>query len=131
MISEEAKPIKEIMAEAKAAEDAQQFDIAERLYQNVLQQDSLNEHAFSRLMIIYRKQKEKKKELDLIDDAISAYQQFYKAKQHRTKTITTISNKLNKAFGLTDRKGNALYLPEPIATWQKRKESLEKRKKKK
>jgi hypothetical protein len=33
--------------------------------------------------------------------------------------------------GLADRKGKAFYLPEPLAKWQRRKDLLEKKMKKK
>jgi len=35
--------------------------------------------------------------------------------------------KLNKSFGLVDKKGTKLYSPEPIGRWQKRKEIVEKK----
>ena len=82
-------------------------------------------------MIIYRKKKDVKNELQIINTAIKAYKEFYASKKHATKNITAISNKLNKSFGFTDKKGNTLYTPEPIATWLKRKDLIEKKKKKK
>lgn len=124
----QSKSVKDILAEAKAAEAEDNLDDAITLYQEALQQDQLNELAYNRLMVIYRKQKEVKKELAIINTALVNYQKFNKTQQRTTKTITTLSNKLNKAFGLTDKKGNSLYLPEPAATWQKRKELLLKKK---
>jgi two-component SAPR family response regulator len=126
----ESKAVKELIAEAKSAEEDDQPEQAAALYEQALQQDKLNEYAYNRLMIIYRKLKDKKKELQIINTAIKAYEDFYASKKHTNKSITTISAKLNKSFGLTDKKGQALYTPEPIATWQKRKELLERRKKK-
>lgn len=124
----ESKSVKDILAEAKAAETEDNLDDAITLYQDVLQQDELNELAYKRLMVIYRQQKELKKELAIINTALVNYQKLYKAEQRTTKTITTLSNKLTRAFGLTDKKGNNLYLPEPAATWQKIKELLLKKK---
>ena len=126
----EVKAVKEIITNAKTAEDAGEPERAAELYEQALQQDKLNEYAYNRLMIIYRKLKNKKKELQVINSAIDGYEEFYASKKHTTKSITTISNKLNKSFGLADKKGHALYRPEPIATWQKRKELLQKRMKK-
>ena len=127
----EVKTVKETIAQAKAAEEGEQPETAVGFYEQALQLDQLNEYAYNRLMIIYRKLKDKKKELLIIDAAIKAYKEFYASKKHATKSITAISNKLNKSFGLADKKGTALYTPEPIATWLKRKELLEKKKKKK
>ncbi|MEO5984840.1 MAG: hypothetical protein ABIP80_05005 [Ferruginibacter sp.] len=130
MPKSETKPVKEIITEAKTAEDSGQLETAAELYNQALQQDELNEYAYNRLMIIYRKKKDVKNELHIINTAIKAYKDFYASKKHITKNISAISNKLNKSFGLTDKKGNTLYTPEPIATWLKRKELIEKKKKK-
>jgi tetratricopeptide (TPR) repeat protein len=127
----EVKTVKETIAQAKAAEEGEQPETAVEFYEQALQLDQLNEYAYNRLMIIYRKLKDKKKELQIINTAIKAYQKFYSSKKHTTKSIKAISDKLNKSFGLADTKGTALYTPEPIATWQKRKELLERKKKKK
>ncbi|MEP6594853.1 MAG: hypothetical protein ABJA71_02855 [Ginsengibacter sp.] len=125
----EVKTVKEALTEAKAAEDSGQPETAAELYEKTLQNDQLNEYAYNRLMIIYRKLKDKKKELQIINKAIKAYKDFYASKKNTTKSVTAISNKLNRSFGFTDKKGNTLYIPEPIATWQKRKELLERKKK--
>ncbi len=53
--------IKEILTEAKSAEQSQQFDVAETLYRQVIQQDALNEFAYDRLIIIYRKKRKKER----------------------------------------------------------------------
>ena len=127
----EVKTVKETIAQAKAAEEGERPATAVEFCEQALQLDQLNEYAYNRLMIIYRKLKDKKKELQIINTAIKAYQKFYSSKKRTTKSITEISNKLNKSFGLADKKGTALYTPEPIATWQKRKELLERKKKKK
>ncbi|MEO7800438.1 MAG: hypothetical protein ABIR81_00480, partial [Ginsengibacter sp.] len=127
----ERKPIKDILAEAKTAEGEAQPINAVTLYEQALKQDTLNEQAYGRLMVIYRKQKDSQKELAIINTALAAYKQFYKTQQRTTKTITTLSNKLNKAFGLTDKKGNSVYLPEPLATCEKGKICCLRRKRKK
>ena len=131
MSQQELKTVKETITEAKAAEDFGKSDTAVELYEQALQKDRLNEYAYNRLMIIYRKLKDKKKELHIINTAIKVYKEFYASKKRSTKSIKEISNKLNRSFGFTDKKGNTLYTPEPIATWQKRKELLEKKKTKK
>lgn len=123
----ELKTIKETLAEAKNAENLEQPETAAGLYEKALQQDKLNQDAYNRLMIIYRKLKDKKKELQVINSAVKAYKDFYASKKRTSKSITALSNKLNKSIGLIDKKGNTLYVPEPIATWQKRKELLEKK----
>jgi len=56
----EVKTVKETITEAKAAEDSGETESAVELYEQALQQDKLNEYAYNRLMIIYRKSKDKK-----------------------------------------------------------------------
>jgi hypothetical protein len=120
--------IKQMMEKAKMAEEAD-IDSAIAEYENIIKSDQLNEHAYNRLMILFRKKKDLKKELSLINSGIREYEKFYKTKARISKKVNELSDKLKKAVGLVDRKGQNLYDPEPIATWKKRKAMLEKRKK--
>jgi len=100
-------------------------------YQNILRSNPLDQKAYNRLMIIYRKLKAYKKELDIINSAIKSFERFYQAnKKNADRKVSSISKQLNKALGLTDNKGKAIHVQEPIATWRKRKELLLKRMKK-
>ena len=78
-------------------------------------------------MIIYRKQKDYKAELDIIDQGIKAYSDLYEKGKSKSKKVIDISSKLAKTFGLVDKKGKSNYEPEPIGTWMKRKAVVEKR----
>lgn len=72
-------------------------------------------------MTIFRRQKEYKKELRVINNGIKVFEKFYRSQSHhKSKSITEISNKLNRSVGLADKKGNSLYSPEPIAKWKKK-----------
>ena len=85
-------------------------------------------------MIIYRKQKKYKEELDVINKALQHFKE-YQDKKSSAKTknaaINKLSKSLNKSLGLTDKKGNFLYEPEPVPTWKKRKATVEKKLKRK
>ena len=82
-------------------------------------------------MIIYRKLKQPTKELSIIDDAIKAFLAHNKTSPTGKNTkVIQLSKQLNILVGLTDKKGNALHDPEPIATWKKRKALLQQRMKK-
>jgi hypothetical protein len=116
------KKVKE--AEADAKEDPA-TGIKE--YEEAIKKNALAEKAYDRLMIIYRKEKNYKKELRIIIAGIKAFETFYRSKKSRSKKIADISQKLNRSFGFTDKKGNTLYDPEPIARWKKRKEVVEKK----
>ncbi len=78
-------------------------------------------------MIMYRKLKDYKKELAVIDRGIKAFEDFYGSKVSKSKKAAEISNKLAKSLGLIDKKGNSTYDPEPIGKWKKRRLVVEKR----
>src|SRR5688572_27576519 len=118
--------IKQAIEEAGDAEEKDNLE-AIRGYEEVIKKDPLAEKAYDRLMILYRKEKEYKKELKLINAGIKAFESFYRSRKSGSKKIAEISKKLNRSFGFTDKKGNAVYDPEPIARWKKRKLTVEKR----
>ena len=105
------------------AEAEEKVDVATAIkeYEDAIKKNALAEKAYDRLMILYRKEKNYKKELRIIIAGIKAFESFYKSKKNRSKKIADISQKLNRSFGFTDKKGNSHYDPEPIARWKKRK----------
>ena len=121
--------IKKTIEEADVKEK-DDVPLAIKDYEEAIQKDPLLEKAYDRLMILYRKEKNYKAELKLINSGIKAFENFYKSKKTGSKKIAEISKKLNRSFGFTDKKGNAVYDPEPIARWKKRKVTVEKRIKK-
>ena len=124
---ESSPSIKELTAKAKEAEKSDP-DAAIDLYQQVLKEAPLQIHAYDRLMMLYRHEKNYKKERSLINSGIKTFENFYKEQSGKpAKKISEISKKLNNAFHLVDKKGNSLYNPEPIDRWQKRKQTVEKR----
>ena len=122
----------ELLEQAKAAEAADDLKKAEQLYQRLLRQDTHNETAYNRLMIIYRKQKEFKKELETVKDGIAAFEEKYASsiKTPSNKKVSHLSTAFLKATGLANKKGKPSYLPEPLPKWHRRKEILEKKLKK-
>jgi hypothetical protein len=92
---------------------------------------------YDRLMIYYRKQKEYKKELQLINRALKVFgdqikrrgSQLFSAAKSRS-TVKKLSEKFSKLSGLMDKKGNPNFLPEPLARWTKRKQTVEQKIKK-
>ncbi|MEP6616727.1 MAG: bacterial transcriptional activator domain-containing protein [Ginsengibacter sp.] len=122
-------PVKEMIHHARIAESAGDQLTAVQHYEKIIRSDPLNEFAYDRLMILYRKNKDLKKELGTINSAIRVYEKFYKSRASKSKKINDISARLSKAVGLVDKQGMNLYDPEPIAGWKKRKSILEKKKK--
>lgn len=114
---------------AKAFEASADTERAAAAYEKAIKDNPLNEYAYDRLMIIYRKNKEYKKENAVIARAIKAFDQFYKnaSKVSRSKKIVSLSKAFMKSTGLADNRGKLLYQKEPLARWSKRKQVVEKR----
>jgi len=119
-----------VLQQALAAEKNNDLKMAEALYKKQLQQKAFNAALYTRLMIIYRKQKKYKEELDLINKGLQHFKNNETKKLSSKKispSIKKLSNNLNRKLGLTDKKGNSVYEPEPIPTWKKRKTTVEKK----
>jgi len=126
-LSETSPSINELTTRAAEAEKSDTAAAIE-LYNQVLKEDPLQIHAYDRLMILYRQEKDYKKELSIINAGIKTFETFYKEQSGKPgKKVSEISKKLNKAFHLVDKKGHSLYNPEPIDRWQKRKQTVEKK----
>ena len=123
--------IKEISDKAKYAESDNDIEQAATLYEQARKADPANQYPYDRLMIIYRKLKKYKEELRVINEGIKFFESFYKNKSQqiagKDKKIMELSNAFMKRVGLQDKKGKNLYFPEPIAKWQKRKETVQKK----
>ena len=122
-----------ILQQAAAAEKNDDLALAEKLYKKQMHQKAFNDFVYKRLMIIYRKQKRYKDELEIINKGLKHFEE-HRTKQSSKKNISTsikrLSSSLNKSLGLTNSKGKLLYEPEPIPSWEKRKEVVEKKLKK-
>ena len=122
---------KETIAKAGEAEDNSDLKKAITLYQQAIKKEPSKEHAYDRLMILYRKLKQYKEELDIINEGIGFFKDFYENKSYgltgENKKIIQLSNALMKSVGLKNLKGKNLYYPEPIPRWEKRKQVVEKK----
>lgn len=122
----------ELFAHAKDKEVAGEWEEAAALYEKLIKLHPLEEKAYDRLMIAYRKLKDPKKEMQVIKTGIDAFDELYKkSKKTPDRKVIQISKALQKATGLLDKKGELLYRPEPIGRWLKRKTTVEKQLKKK
>lgn len=110
------------MDRAKSFEQDGDLESAAALYEKVIRERPTFEAAYKRLVIIFRKQKELKKEKRLLESAIKAFQQLHSRtlRQPPTAGIRRISRAILKATGLEDRKGRSLYEREPIGSLRKR-----------
>lgn len=91
---------------------------------------------YDRLMIHYRKEKNYAEELKVVKQGIANFKKFFAQHQRSTvkkkkSKIEELSRLINKSTGLTDKKGNEVYLPEPLLKWLKRQATVEAKLKKK
>lgn len=127
--SKEPQSARDLLEKAKEFEQQNEPVQAAELYEKLIKTDPSNEFAYDRLMIIYRKEKEYKKELAVIKAGIKKFEEIHQSftKLTPSKRITDLSKKLLKATGLADKKGRPLHNREPVARWRKRKEVVEKK----
>jgi len=125
------KSKKELLKEARSQELEGKTNEAIKSYSLVISKDPLEAKAYNRLMILYRKLKEYKKELDIIKQAIGAYEKDIKDDQLIWKKANTKSAKLSlnlpKSMGLLNDKGLPVYEEPQIMTWRKRMETVQKK----
>jgi hypothetical protein len=125
---------KETIRKAKEAEDDDDIERAADLYEQVIKDEHADEFPYDRLMVIYRKLKRYKDELRVINSGIKSFENHFLKKPGKQSSkkmqLTKLSNAFMKTAGLTDKKGNNIYYPEPIAKWRKRKKVVEGRMKK-
>lgn len=122
--------VSELLEKAKELEASGDMEEAAQLYQTIIKKEPLNEFAYSRLMIIYRKAKEYKKELSVIKSGLKAFIDFHKSKTKRSlqnSKVSRLSKSILKSTGLLDTKGKQIYQIEPIGRWEKRRILVEKK----
>jgi hypothetical protein len=120
-VTSNTKSVKDLLADARQAESDGDPELAAGIYNEVLKKEKLNEQAFDRLMIIYRKLKDPGQEMNIIEKGIETFEsKNADVKIPGNKKILQLSTTLGKATGLFDKKGKSMYDPEPIARWKKR-----------
>ena len=121
----------ELLKEARSQELEGKTSDAIKSYSLVINKDPLQFGAYNRLMILYRKLKEYKKELAVIKQAIGAYEKDIKDDQTTWKKANSktarLSLSLAKSMGLINEKGLPVYEEPQIMTWRKRLETVQKK----
>lgn len=120
---------------AMAREQEEQGNIAEAgaLYEKIFAEDALNGQAVNRLLIMYRKLKQYRKEMQLLNAAIKAntgrVQQQQQAWSKKHPKAARASRSLLRSLGTKTRRTSAMpqYEEAIVATWRKRKENLAKK----
>ncbi len=117
--------------QAKEAEQAGETEEAAKIYSQALKNDPMDDIAYNRLMVYYRRQKDYKMELKIIQAAIAAHlrhaqetgQQWLKKNKKTARTAKA----LVKSLGLVDRRGLPKLETHQLATWRKRMTVVRKR----
>ncbi len=82
-------------------------------------------------MIIYRKQKEYRKELSIINKAIKTHEDNLRQEQKQwvsaNKKAARLSKNLATSLGLLTKKGLPVYEDKLVETWRKRKDLVAKK----
>lgn len=109
---------------AREAEQAGETDTAEKLYKQALKNDPLDDLAWNRLMVTYRRRKDYKQEQQIIKAAIAAHVQHAQDDQaawlKRNRKTARTAKALVKSLGLLDRKGMPKLETRQLEAWRKR-----------
>jgi tetratricopeptide (TPR) repeat protein len=123
--------VHELMKIGREQEGKSENTAATDSYKQVLKKDALNAGAYHRLMVLYRKQKDYKKELAVIQKAIQMYEKDIKQDQQawrkKNQQSADLSQDLAKALGLVNEDGLPVYEEPHISTWRKRLETVQKK----
>jgi tetratricopeptide (TPR) repeat protein len=124
-----ALKVEERNNEARQEEQAGNLQRAIKLYEQNIREEYADEYAFERLMIIYRKQKQYKDELRVINLGIDLFEHSLKEHLKQTlsrhmdgKKLELLSNAILKKTG---SKTQQAHFPDPIDKWMKRREIVE------
>ena len=97
--------IAETRQAAQQYEQDGKLDDAVAAYLSLLKKSPREEKNYNRLMILYRKLKQPKKEMEMITKAINVFSKQYDAKRKSSpRKVSQLSAALMKATGLTDKK---------------------------
>jgi hypothetical protein len=112
---------------AQLLEQRKDLAAAITLYEKLLIKIPNDLKIITRLMILYRKTTDYKKELTMIHEAIKIHNVQHTISTKAGKNVTAISRKLNIALGHTDKKGKPIMVPGEVEKLQKRKLTVTKK----
>lgn len=127
VVHKEGESMADLRDKARDLEKGGDLMSAIKTYRRILKRDPHHIDTYNRIMILYRKQKMYAEEVETIDEAIRHFSEFYAPRSVHNATVKRLSDRINKAFGMVDKKGRAVYEPGPIAAWKKRRVTAYKR----
>jgi tetratricopeptide (TPR) repeat protein len=116
---------------ARNLEREGKLEQAEKDYLKLLKSNPAVFEAYNRLLVIYRKQKEYRKELATVNQAIKAFNnhllEYQKAWVAKHKVAARLSKSLAVSLGVMDKKGLPVNDDPLLVKWKKRKEVISKK----
>lgn len=120
-----------LLSKARRAEQLGDIPEAAEIYERIAKQAPMETIVHNRLMVFHRREKNYRKELQVIQRAIAAYarhaQESQEAWLRRHKKTARLGKALVKSLGLTDRKGVPVLENRQVANWRKRLQVVKKR----
>src|SRR5690606_3330163 len=120
-----------LMDKARQLEKEGQHADALKIYRALTRRKHLNAEAYHRMMIILRKQKKYKTELEVIQRAMAAMEKSIAANQQAINDgnpeSAALSRELAKSLGLLDEAGRPVYEEPQLQNWRKRESVVAKR----
>ncbi len=117
------------LKQAKIAEEEGNIEEATALYEKAIKQLPFLEQPYNRLMVIYRKKKNLKDELRVINKALNLFIARHDTKKKLLKVpgkVAQLSKALLKEIGEGNKAFENTY-PRPIEKWMARKKTVEKK----
>ncbi len=116
-----------LIKQAKEAEQRDDTRTALELYEKALKQKPVLELPYGRLMVIYRKAKDYRKEMAVIKKALDVFTALHNKKKEFSNQakVAKLSKAILKSLGAHEDDEN--FYPEPIAKWLKRRTIVEKK----
>ncbi|QIH33457.1 tetratricopeptide repeat protein [Sphingobacterium sp. DR205] len=123
--------LKELVEQGLSLEKEGKAKEAVKSYSAAIKRAPTYSAAYNRLMILFRRQKEYKKEIDLIGQALQSYEQEIADERQRWEKdhsgSADISLKLAKSMGLINEKGLPVHEEPQVLAWRKRLETARKK----
>jgi tetratricopeptide (TPR) repeat protein len=121
----------EALDAARNLEREGKLELAEKAYLKLLSGNPSIFQAYDRLLVIYRKQKEYRKELAAVNQAIKAFNNHLLDNQKewmaKHKVAARLSKSLAVSLGVMDKKGLPVNDDPLLVKWKKRKALINKK----
>ena len=116
-----------LISEARAAEAAGDNTAAAALYEQAIRQEPVEELPYTRLMIIYRKERDWAQELKVINKGLKVFMAEHDKKLQKYSGRNRVGQLSKALLKSVAGSSTAVRYPGPVERWVKRKETVEKK----